>query len=163
MFALLMVGCDNSTSVDTTSAAGEALFSEESMYKTVTSTDDDLAQMHGEGPVHDSLRHGRMLGHLKVHLGLTDEQFDSVKVYAKSMFLTLKDIRDQVHDSLITREQARELVTAARTQFVASIKLILTEEQLIKLEDWITNFWNRPPHRRHGHRGPGGPDGPGHP
>jgi hypothetical protein len=158
LFALLLVGCDKSNPVEQNST-GEALYSEKTMYKTTVSTDVELSQMQGNGPAHDSLRHGRMLGHLKIFLGLTDAQYDSVKVYAQTVFLALQDIRTQVHDSVITRDQARELVIAVRSQFIASVKLILTPDQIIKFDEWVSHFWNRPPH----HRGPGGRGGHGGP
>lgn len=159
LFALLLVGCDNSNPVETETTS-EAMFGVESMYRVATATDVQYVEIQKNGTGHDSVRHGRMLGHLKTYVGLTDVQFDSVKAYAETMFLTLKDIRTQVHDSLITREEAHALVVAAREQFVASIRLILTDEQLVLFEQWITNFWNKPPHRR-GHGGRGGHGGPG--
>ncbi|MCK9408019.1 MAG: hypothetical protein M0R68_02680 [Bacteroidetes bacterium] len=157
LFALVLVGCDKSNPVENTTSS-EALFSEESMYKTTIMTDVEIEQRHGIDSGHDSLRHGRMLGHLKMFIGLTEIQFDSVKKYAQTMFITLHDIRSQVHDSLITRDQARELVVAARVQFVTSVTLILTAEQVVKFEEWVANFWNNPSHRR-GHGGKGGHGG----
>ncbi len=161
MVTLVLIGCDT-TGPSEQSAETAALYGEETMYTTTVSTEAELQMMHGNGPGHDSIRHGRMLGHIKMFVGLTDEQFDSVKVYAETMFLTLKDIRTKVRDSVITRDQARELVVAARLQFVASIKLILTADQLVKFEEWVTKFWNKHP-RRGGHGGRGGHDGPGGP
>jgi hypothetical protein len=158
-FALLLVGCDQSNPVEN-STGGEALYSEESMYKMTIMSDTEIERMQGNGPGHDSLRHGRMLGHLKTVVGLTDVQFDSVKVYAQTMFLALNNIRSQVHDSLITREQAKVLVAEVRAQFVASISTILTADQTAKFEEWVTKFWNKPPHRR-GPGGRGGHGGPG--
>jgi len=164
LFALLFVGCDKSSPV-ASEIATDAPYSVETMYKATVATDTEIIEMHGDGPAHDSIRHGRMLGHIKEYVGLTDAQFDSVKVYAQTLFVTLKDIRKQVHDSLITKEQARELVVAARTQFVDSIKFILTAEQIVKFDEWVTNFWNKPPRRgpggRGGHDDHGGPGGPG--
>lgn len=157
LFGLLLIGCDKSNPVDEVTA-GDALYGEEAMYKTTISTDDELARMNGNGPAHDLLRHGRMLGHLKTRLELTDTQFESVKVYAASMFEALKEIRTQVHDGLITRDEAHALVSEVRAQFVESVILILTEDQISKFERWIAEFWNKP-HRRHGHGGPGGPGG----
>jgi hypothetical protein len=156
VFALILVGCDQSNPVEN-STGGEALYSEASMYKMTIMSDTEIEQMQGNGPGHDSLRHGRMLGHLKTVVGLTDVQFDSVKVYAQTMFVALNDIRSQVHDSLITREQAQVRVAEVRAQFVASITAILTTDQLAKFEEWVANFWNKPPHRR----GPGGRGGHG--
>lgn len=154
MVALVLIGCDT-TGPSEQSVETAALFGEETMYTSAVSTEAELQMMNGNGPAHDSIRHGRMLGHIKMYVGLTDAQFDSVKSYAATMFLTLKDIRKQVHDSLITRDQARELVVAARLQFVTSIKVILTPDQLVKFEEWVTKFWNKHP-RRGGHGGRGG-------
>ncbi len=157
IFALILVGCDRSNPVGSGDTS-EALYSEEAMYTTAVSSDIEIVHMQGNGPGHDSIRHGRMLGHLKVHLGLSDAQFDSVKVYAETMFLSLKDIRTQVHDSLITKVQARELVKAARDQFVTSVNSILTGDQIAKFERWIAKFWHKHP-RRPGHDGRGGHGG----
>ncbi len=159
IFALLLVGCDRSNPVESDNTS-DALYSETTMYNTAVSSDAELVGLQADGVAHDSIRHGRMLGHLKVFVGLSDEQFDSVKVYAQTMFLSLKDIRTQVHDSLITKEQARELVKASRDQFVTSVKSILTGDQIAKFERWITNFWSKHP-RRHGHGGHGGRGGHG--
>ncbi len=155
LFALLLVGCDKSNPIEN-SASSDALFGEETMYKTTITSEDEMVRMHGNGPAHDSLRHGRMLGHLKRYVRLTDVQMDSVKVYAITLFNTMKGIRTQVRDSLITRAQARELVKGARDQFVSSIRAILTTEQVTKFDEWVKKFWNKHP-RRHGHGGRGGP------
>ncbi len=149
--ALMYVGCDKSNPIDNI-VNGDVAYSEESMYKTTVSTEDELVQMRGVGSAHDSLRHGKMLGTLKRYVGLTDEQFDSVKVYAKTLFESLKEIRVQVHAGVITREEAKIAVGNARAKFVASVKLILTAEQQTKFNEWIVKFWNRHHHRR----GPGG-------
>ncbi len=159
LFALLLVGCDQSNPVEQ-NYLSDALYGEESMYKATITTEAELSVMKGEGSAHDSVRHGRMLGHLKTYLELTDAQFDSAKVYAGTMFETLKNIRTQVHDSVITRAEAKVLVVEARAEFVASIKLILTADQIVKFERWVTEFWNKHP-RRHGHGGRGGHGGPG--
>ena len=154
LFTFILIGCDNSNPSDA-NVNSEAMYGEETMYKTTISTYSEISLMQGNGPGHDSIRHGRMLGHLKTYVGLTDVQFDSVKVYAQTLFLSLKDIHKQYHDSLITREEARELVKTARGQFVISVKSILTEEQSAKFDVWVERFWNKPPHRG-GHGKPGG-------
>lgn len=151
LFGLLLVGCDKSTPIES-EANSDALYGEETMYKTTIVSDNELVTMQGNGPAHDSIRHGRMLGTLKRYVGLTDEQFDSVKVYAKTLFESLKEIRVQVHTGVITKEEAKIAVGNARAKFVASVKLILTAEQQTKFNEWIVKFWNRHHHRR----GPGG-------
>jgi len=165
LFALLLVGCDKSNPTDTTTASSSAVeFSETSMLKmTVLQVDDIIITTTADSVCHDSLRHGRMLNSLNIHLGLTPEQFDSVKVYGITLFNTLKDIRQQVKDSLITKIQARELVKAARDQFIASVQSILTTEQLVKFNKWVVRFWNKAGHRGGGPRGHGGPGGNGGP
>lgn len=158
--ALLLVGCDKNNPVDQTASSSEVEFSETSMYKTAVAADEELVRLSAGSVVHDSLRHGRMLGSLRWYVGLSDAQVESVKVYGKSLFESLQNIRAQVQDSTITRDEARILVQAARDQFVASVKSILTEDQTTKFEEWIVKFWNKHHHRRgHGrgrHDGPGG-------
>lgn len=160
LFALILIGCDNNNPANETSADVE--YNELSMYKSTVATDGEVTQLKFQNAFHDSLRHGRMLGTLIRHVGLTEEQVVSVKEFGQTMFETLKEIRTQVHDSVITREEARELVIAAREQFVVSVKSILTEEQLVKFDEWILKFWNKRhgrPAGRGGHFGPGGPGG----
>lgn len=157
LFAVILIGCDNSSPIEADQNS-DAMYSETSMLKTTQATDDELRTNQGNGPAHDSLRHARMLNHLKTYVGLTDEQFDSVHVYARTLFTTLNDIRTQVKDTIITREQAKELVVAARARFIASVTAIVTEEQLTLLTDWVQKFWNKPA----GRKGPGGKGGPGH-
>ncbi|MEW6061997.1 MAG: hypothetical protein AB1600_08670 [Bacteroidota bacterium] len=148
-FALLLVGCDKNNPVEQTSSTADVEFSETSMYKTAVATDDEYVRLCRDSVAHDSLRHGKMLGTLKWYVGLSDAQVESVKVYGKLLFESIQDIRQQVKDSAITREEARILVQAARDQFVASVKSILTEDQRTKFEEWIVKFWNK--HHRRGH------------
>lgn len=162
LFALLLVGCDNSNPTDTAAASSSAVeFSETSMLKMAVETVDGIVVTTNTDSVrHDSLRNGRMLGSLKFRLRLTAEQFDSVKVYGATLFATLKNIRQQVKDSLITKIQARELVKAARDQFITSVRSILTTEQLALFDAWVVKFWNNAGHRG-GPRGHGGHGNPG--
>ena len=159
--ALLLVGCDKNNPVDQTATSTEVEFSETSMYKTSVATDKELVRLCADNIAHDSLRHGRMIGSLRRYVGLSDAQVESVKVYGKSLFESLQKIRQQVKDSTITREEARTLVQAARDQFIASVKSILTEDQITKFEDWIVKFWNKHHRRGHGRGGRGGHHGPG--
>lgn len=159
-FALLLVGCDKSNPTESTSASSsEVAFSETSMLKMAIITVDGLVVITGADSVcHDSLRNVRMLDSLTIHLGLTAEQFDSVNVYGATLFTSLQDIRQQVKDTLITKLQARDLVKAARDQFIASVRSILTTEQTTIFDAWIIKFWNKQGHRG-GPRGHGGPNG----
>ena len=158
LVAALLIGCDNSNPADA-SMTTDAEYNETSMYKTTVASQTEAIQLQSQNLFHDSLRHGKMLGTMKRHVQLTEAQFESVKVFGKTLFEELKSIRLQVLDSSITKEQARELVVAARTQFIESVKSILTEEQIAKFEEWIVRFWNkhhgRPSGRGH-HHGPGG-------
>ncbi|MBI2429988.1 MAG: hypothetical protein HYV29_14560 [Ignavibacteriales bacterium] len=159
--ALLLVGCDNNSPVEPTVSSTDIEFSETSMYKTAVATDEELVRLCADSVAHDSLRHGRMLGSLQWYVGLSDAQVESVKVYGKSLFEVLQNIRLQVKDSTITRDEARTLVQAARDQFVASVKSILTEDQITKFEEWIVKFWNKHHRRGHGRGGRGGDGGHG--
>lgn len=158
LIVAVLIGCDNSNPA-AASVTTDAEYSETSMYKTTTASETEAVLLHQQHMFHDSLRHGKMLGTLKRHVQLTEAQFESVKVYGKTLFDELKAIRTQVLDSAIAKEQARELVIAARTQFIESVKSILTEEQIGKFEEWIVRFWNKHhgrPHGRGHHPGPGG-------
>lgn len=158
LVAAVLIGCDNSNPAGA-SVPTDAEYSETSMYKTTTASQTEAVQLQSKNMFHDSLRHGKMLGTLKRHVQLTEAQFESVKVYGKTLFETLKAIRVQVLDSTISKEQARELVIAARAQFIESVKSILTDEQIAKFEEWIVRFWNKHhgrPHGRGHHPGPGG-------
>jgi hypothetical protein len=165
LFALVLVGCDKSNPTDTTAASSSSVaFSETSMLKAVG---DDVVTFGADTVCHDSLRNVRMLDSLNIHLGLSIEQFDSVKVYGATLHAALESIKQQVKDTLITKVQARELVKAARDQFIASIQSILTADQLVKFDAWVLKFWNKAGHRGHGgrggHGGPGGNGGHGRP
>ena len=184
IFALLLAGCDRSNPTgiaandsQSTISTGSVLFSETSMYTEVTS-DDSIPSMcdsstrdslrHFNDSLHhanDSLRQVRMLGLLRDSLGLSADQYDSILVYVQTLSTTLDTIRVQVHDGLITRDQARDLVKAARDQFVASVESILTNDQLTLFDTWLIHFWDCNHHRRggpEGHGGPRGPEGPEH-
>jgi hypothetical protein len=158
LVAAVLIGCDNSNPADSSTPA-DAEYNETSMYKTTVASQTEAIQLQSQNMFHDSLRHGKMLGTMKRHVQLTEAQFESVKVYGKALFDKLQEIRSQVQDSLITKEQARELVIAAREQFILSVKSVLTEEQLAKFDEWIVRFWTkhhgRPFGRGH-HQGPGG-------
>lgn len=168
LFALLLVGCDKSNPTEAvTSTSSSVSFSETSMLKmTIPKVDDIVITTTADSVCHDSLRNGRMLDSLYVHLGLTTEQYDSVKVFGSILFVTLQDIRQQVKDTLITKIEARDLVKSARDQFIASVLSILTVEQLPLFDKWILKFWNNTGHkggpRGHGgrHGGHGGQDDP---
>jgi hypothetical protein len=105
----------------------------------------------------DSLRQDRILEHLTERLGLTGEQVDSIRAFAQRLTDALGSIRVQVRDSVMTKEEARASVAAAREEFIASVRSVLTADQLALLDEWILHFWNRGIGR-----GPhGGPMGPG--
>lgn len=172
MLALLLIGCDknNPTAASTTSTtASNVAFGETSMYKTVVATDSQLVVMEKDSVAHDSLHHGRMLGLLKNFLGLTDAQFDSVKIYGQILFGSLKEIRTLYHTGLISEDSAHVLVKIARDQFIASIRSILTVDQSAKLDAWLTIFWEDhdgehegdDDHGNHGGGGNGGDHGSG--
>lgn len=158
LMLIALVGCEQSNPAEATSPA-DVEYNELSMYKTTVAAQNDVELLQRQNTYHDSLRHGRMLGTLIRYVGLNDAQIESVKVYGGILFETLKGIRAQVHDSLITREEARNLVIAAREQFIASVRSILTEEQSEKLDQWIVKFWNKQHGRPPGRRGPHGPGG----
>jgi hypothetical protein len=158
LMLIALVGCDQSNPAEATSPA-DVEYNELSMFKTTVAAQNEVEQLQTQNIYHDSLRHGRMLGTLIRYVGLNGAQIESVKVYGRNMFETLKGIRAQVHDSLITREEARSLVIAAREQFIASVRSVLTEEQSAKLDEWIVKFWNKQHGRPPGRRGPHGPGG----
>lgn len=154
LFVLLLTGCDNGNNpVDQSTAAGDVEFSEASMYKTAVASEAEYAQMRMDNVAHDTLRHGRMLGTLKWYVGLNDAQFDTVKVFGKTLFETIQGIRVQVHDSVMTRDEAKVLVQAARDQFVASVQSVLTEDQKTLFDEWIVKFWNKTHGGKRGGRG----------
>jgi hypothetical protein len=161
---MLYIGCDKSNPIDTgtTSTQSDAVFGELSMQKTAlgsSATSDILSDtcIH----MHDSIRNVFMLDSLKAYLSLTDVQFESVKTFGSTLNAALADIHVQVEAKTITPDSAMTLVKAARDQFVASVKTILTADQLVAFDTWLANFWNRPPHGREGHGGPGGRGGQG--
>lgn len=182
--ALLLAGCDRSNPAAATAndsqstiTTGSVLFSESSMVNTVVSDDsiptmcdsttrDSLHHLYDSlHHVNDSLRQVRMLGLLKDSLGLSADQYDSILVYVHTLSATLDTIRAQVHGGLITRDQARDLVKAARDQFIASVESVLTADQLTLFDRWLIHFWDCNHHRHGEPGGPGrgeGPEGPEH-
>lgn len=158
LMVIVLVGCDQSNPAEATSPA-DVEYNELSMYKSTVATQNEVEQLRTQNIYHDSLRHGRMLGTLIRYIGLNEAQIESVKVYGGVMFETLKGIRAQVRDSLITCDEARNLVIAAREQFIASIRSVLTDEQSTKLDEWIIKFWNKQHGRPPGRRGPHSPGG----
>ncbi len=148
VFLLMIVGCDrtNPTAAGASSAmisTSDVAFSETSMLKTVVATDSQLVVMEQDSVAHDSLHHGRMLGSLKTFLGLTDAQFDSVKVFGQTLFETLKEIKKLYRADSISEDSAHVLVKIARDQFIASVRSILTAEQSVKFDVWLKEFWDR--------------------
>lgn len=164
IFALgvILAGCNKSNPVDSaanTAIQSEAMFSEISMYNTTLASGAVVSVVTDSGVcVHDSLRNLRMLDSLKAYLTLRDEQFGLLQDIGATLFTELNDIRVQVHANTITRDSAKTLVGIARAEFVASVKLILTETQLTQFDTWITLYWDKP---RGGHGGHGG-GGHGH-
>ncbi|MDA0987236.1 MAG: hypothetical protein O3A55_06545 [Bacteroidetes bacterium] len=146
---LFVIGCNFENPLD---FIGEVPYSEESMFLTTQASDIEMQnpRMHPDGGMHDSLRHLRMLEKLKTYVGLTDVQYNQVKVFADKLFADLKDVRLQVRAKSISRDSARSLVLVARDLFIASTKAILTAEQNVKFDEWIKKYWNH----RHmfGHR-----------
>jgi hypothetical protein len=86
-----------------------------------------------------------MLDSLKVYLTLTDEQFALLKAAGTTLFTALEDIRAQVQAKTVTPDSALVLVKAARDQFVASVKIFLTADQLVKFDQWLILYWNKTP------------------
>lgn len=114
----------------------------------------------GPGGLDDSLRNAQMLDSLKAYLSLTDGQFTSLKEYGTTLITTLGEIKTKVDAHAISPDSARTLEKAARDQFIASVKSILTAEQVVLLEKWLTIHAEKPPHRGGPGGGPhGGPGG----
>lgn len=181
LFALVIAGCDrnNPTAVSSdnspsTLSSGNVAFSESVMVTNVVTSDPALIMCDSSSRdsvrhivdslrhTEDSLRQVRMLGLLKDSLGLSDAQIDSIKLYAQTLSSTLESIHAQVRDSSITRDQAVEMVKAARDQFIASIQSVLTADQLALFDRWIYHFWNCDHRPGEFGGGPRGPEGPGH-
>lgn len=161
VLSVVLVGCSKNNPVETSSDAtvqADAMFGEQSMVNVATASSvNGVLVADSGGCVHDSLRNQHMLDSLKAYLTLTDEQFVQLQQLGTTLFSTLKDIRAQVKAGTITRDSAKVLVTASRDQFVASVKLILTTEQLALFETWITDYWNKPiGHGGGRHHGPHG-------
>ena len=47
----------------------------------------------------------------------------------------IRDLRDQVHDGTLTREEARDAIEILRADFEAALQSILTEEQYAALQE----------------------------
>ncbi len=162
--ALLYVGCERSNPIDSSAAATDVPFSEQSMVDEAVTSNVSPIQLQSDMRLHDSLRHPkdslrfvRMLDSLKARVGLSDAQFENVKAYGKILSDSLESIRTQFHSRLITRFQVQIKIQAARVQFVNSVLAILTTEQRTLFNNWIKKFWNKH-HNRFGH-GPGGMGG----
>ena len=167
--ALLFAGCERSNPLDGQSSGSTAVdqastlsllksdapYGEMTMYVAAVKQALTAAERTDTGIcVHDSLRHEHMLDSLIAHLGLSSAQADSVKAYGAALLASLKEIRTFVDSGTITRDSAMTLVKATREQFVASVKSILTADQLVLFDAWLQKFWIRPPH------GHGGDDPP---
>ena len=169
-FAVMLVGCDRSNPTDSTmsSTGTDVPFSEVSMLKTATvaTTLCDSLSLPPAGPVHDSLRNVQLLDSLIKYVSLNSAQTDSVKLYAKTMLDALKALHlqaqnvDHRRDSLrahpggipkdsimLTVDSLQLQVKIIRNQFVASVKSILTPDQVILFDVWITKFWDDGKHR----------------
>lgn len=159
-FLLLITGCSFDSP---TESMTDVLYSEDSMVYTATSASADFSMMSGSFHAHDSLKHMRMFQKLKDYVGLTDTQVAQVKVFADTLFSRLKAIKQTGRRDSLSRDSVKSLVKLERDNFINSVKSILTADQLVKFEEWITKFWDnknglwRPRgHRGHGHGGHGG-------
>ncbi|MBI2416398.1 MAG: hypothetical protein HYV28_00520 [Ignavibacteriales bacterium] len=158
IFALgiILAGCNKNNPVDSaadTAIQSDAMFGETSMYNTTLASGAVVSAVTDSGVcVHDSLRNLRMLDSLKAYLTLSDDQFGLLQDIGATLFTKLSDIRIQVHANTITRDSAKTLVSSARTEFIASVKLIITETQLTQFDRWIALYWDKP---RGGHGGGG--------
>jgi len=148
---VIVAGCERSGPTDSASsqtsvaAQSTGTFGEVSMYKMTVTSAADIAPAEIEIQAHDSLKNNAMLDSLKVYLALTDEQVTLLKAAGITLFTALEDIRAQVQAKGMTSDSALVLVKAARDQFVASVKTILTADQLVKFEEWLTLYWNKTP------------------
>ncbi len=163
LLAVVFAGCSKNNPVsansdNTTTVQSEAPYSAISMYKTsiaVAAAETGVVSDTGTCP-HDSLRNAHMLDSIKAYLSLTDEQFVQLKTLGDTLFAQLKAIRTLEIGKQISRDSAHVLVDQLRAQFLASVKLILTADQITLFETWITLYWDRPRHDGGGHGGPGG-------
>jgi hypothetical protein len=158
---IIVVGCerggptDSASSQTSVAAQSTGTFGEVSMYKMTVTSAADIAPAEIEIQAHDSLKNNAMLDSLKIYLALTDEQVTLLKTAGTTLFTTLEDIRAQVQAKGVTPDSALVLVRTARDQFVASVKAILTADQLVKFEEWLTLYWNKTPKAPHRPRGGG--------
>ncbi len=162
---LILTGCKENNPVESTVSTDtqtESMFSETSMYNTTLAKTAAGTIVADSGrQTHDSLRNLRMLDSLKAYLSLTEDQFVLLQGIGTTLFTRLTEIRALVEDGIIARDSAKALVVIARDEFLASVRLILTEDQLVLFEEWITLYWNKPHHGGgrggHGHHGGGRP------
>lgn len=89
----------------------------------------------------------RMLLSLKRHAQLTDDQWTSVKGFAKTLAESIKEIRTGVKDETLSKEEAKVQLKEARETFVTDVTAILTEAQLPKFKRWLHMFWYFLTHR----------------
>ncbi len=115
----------------------------------------------GDMMANDSLKNAAMLDSLKVYLSLTDIQATSIKALSDSLAVQLKAIRALAMSQKLTPDSVGVLVMAAKTQFIASVKAVLTADQVTLFETWLTLYWEKQilPGRNGG--GPGMSGGPG--
>ncbi len=148
---VLVAGCerggptDSASSQTSVAAQSTGTFGEVSMYKMAVTSAADIAPAEIEIQAHDSLKNNAMLDSLTVYLALTDGQVTLLKAAGTTLFTALENIRTQVQAKAVTPDSALVLVKAARDQFVASVKTILTADQLVKFEEWLTLYWNKTP------------------
>ena len=107
--------------------------------------------------VHDSLRNIHMLDSIKVYLALTESQSAELQSLGDTLFAKLKAIRALVRDNQISRDSSHALVDQVRSEFIASVKLILTTDQSTLFDTWISLYWDKSKHEG----GSGRPSGPG--
>lgn len=141
LLALFSVGCEKSNPIQT-NATADVAYSEQTMFKATQSTDTQISSTQTVNPEYDSTRHIGMLGMLKFNLGLNNSQMDSIAIFGKTMYDALKEIRTKVHTGQLTKDQARQQVKLVRDAFITSVRTILTAEQVIKFDNWITQFWD---------------------
>jgi hypothetical protein len=111
----------------------------------------------GKSAPSDSARNVAALDSLKTYLSLSDSQFVLLKAIDDTLTSQLKAIQVRIADRQVTLDSARVLIDNAQAQFVASVKAVLTADQIKLFTTWLTLYPEKP--QGGGWGCPGGPGG----
>ncbi len=129
----VLAGCNNPVEV-----TQEELYTE-SIMMDISDAPEGVRDV--DTPTGPGRKFARMMLSLKRFVGLSEEQWTSVKGFARVLANEVKTVRESFKNGDLSREEAFEQLRTARRTFVGSVKSILTDDQVPLFERWLRRVW----------------------